>query len=238
MNFYHTHRFIGDYRIGERLLIESASVITLCNSPPPAPQGCAAPVPEKFHVSLSVSDLRKVNFLNRSRTPSPEPSFAPVPAPPVPRRMVVLILGLKPHRKIWTSSQRPSESVINYQLLNGCPSIVVPVKLGAPLLAWDSLTLEQLWQVELPPDGGTSTSGKFEGITKVLFEYLDLCVDWDRVVVPGIDGPALKTEEGKKLVLKNSLEILLAAVVRSVESREVKKEVDKERCGIAMWRIP
>lgn len=92
--------------------------------------------------------------------------------------------------------------------------------------------------MELPPDGGTSTSGKFEGITKVLFEYLDMCVDWDRVTVPGTDDAALKTEEGKKSVLKSSLEILLAAAVRSVDSKEVKKEVDKERSGIAMWRIP
>ena len=152
--------------------------------------------------------------------------------------MVILVVGLKPHRKIWTSSQRPSESVINYQLLNGCPSIVVPVKIGAPLLAWDSLTLEQLWKVELPPDGGTSSSGKFEGITKVLFEYLDMCVDWDRVAVPGIDDLALKTEEGKKSVLKGALEILVAAAVKSVDSKEVKTEVDKERSGIAMWRIP
>ena len=215
-------------------MAESASVITLCNSP-----SSGGPAPEKLHhVSLSVSDPPKLKFLNRSRTPSPEPSFASVPAPPVPRRMVILVVGLKPHRKIWTSSQRPSESVINYQLLNGCPSIVVPVKIGAPLLAWDSLTLEQLWKVELPPDGGTSSSGKFEGITKVLFEYLDMCVDWDRVAVPGIDDPALKTEEGKKSVLKGALEILVAAAVKSVDSKEVKTEVDKERSGIAMWRIP
>ena len=218
-------------------MAESASVIALCN--PPSPEGFAASAPEKLHhASLSVSDLPKLSFLNRSRTPSPEPSFVSIPAPPVPRRMVVLVIGLKPHRTIWTSSQRPSESVINYQLLNGCPSVVVPVKLGAPLLAWDSLTLEQLWKVELPPDGETSTSGKFEGITKVLFEYLDMCVDWDRVAVPGVDDPALKAKEGKKSVLKRSLEILLAAVVRSVDSKEVKKEVDKERSGIAMWRIP
>lgn len=165
--------------------------------------------------------------------------------------MVILVLGLKPHRKIWTSSQRPSESVINYQLLNGCPAIVVPAKLGAPLLAWDSLTLEELWKVELPAadsEGASAAAtamktagGRYEGITGVLFEYLDLCVDWDRVVVPGGCGSGDKADAGedeKRTCVKRSLGLLVAAAVRSGESKEVKKEVDKERSGIAMWRIP
>lgn len=81
--------------------------------------------------------------------------------------------------------------MIRYLLLNGCVSILVPVKPGAPLVAWDGLTLEQLWEIDLPPDsvdeGGKpskSASGKFEGVVQVLYEYLDLCVDWDRLVLP------------------------------------------------------
>ncbi|KAJ6499558.1 hypothetical protein C8R47DRAFT_1068495 [Mycena vitilis] len=38
--------------------------------------------------------------------------------------------------------------------------------------------------------------------------------------------------------LKSALGLLVAAAVRSGASKEVKKEVDKERSGIAMWRIP
>ena len=142
--------------------------------------------------------------------------------------------------------------MINYQLLNGCPAVVVPVKLGAPLLAWDSLTLEELWEIELPAEGGKSGSGKFEGIVNVLFEYLDMCVDWERLVVPvGADGDAAAinkdksegegkgtSEANKKLCLQGALEVIVAAAVRSGESKEVKKEIDKERSGIAMWRIP
>lgn len=175
----------------------------------------------------------------------------PLPPAPVPRRLVILVVGLKPHRKIWTSSQRPSESVINYQLLDGCPAIVVPVKLGAPLLAWDSLTLEQLWEIELPAEGGKSASGKFEGIVNVLFEYVDMCVDWERFVAPVVaDRDSATTSdkgegegrdavrETKQQCLRGALEVIVAAAVRSGESKEVKKEVDKERSGIAMWRIP
>jgi hypothetical protein len=78
--------------------------------------------------------------------------------------------------------------------------------------------LEQLWKVELPDeDVERSTSGKFEGIVDVLFEYLDLCVDWERVTL---------------------LALLVAAGIMSGASKEVQKETDKERGGIAMWRIP
>ena len=163
---------------------------------------------------------------------------------------------MKPHRAgLWTTSQRPSESVIQYQLLNGCPAVVVPAKLGAPLLAWDTLTLEQLWKVKLPPEGAEaentkSEDGRFEGIVSVLYEYLDLCVDWERVVLSTAgeqgreaaadvkDGETQVDEEKKKEAVKDAVEVLVAAAVRSGASKAVKDEIDKERAGIAMWRIP
>jgi len=45
-------------------------------------------------------------------------------------------------------------------------------------------------------------------------------------------------EHTKQQCLRGALEVVVAAAVRSGESKEVKKEVDKERSGIAMWRIP
>lgn len=137
-----------------------------------------------------------------------------------------------------------------YHLFNGCPAIVVPVKVGAPLLAWDTLTLDNLWKVALPKEGEVLQSDHgFGGIVKVVFEYLDLCVDWERVVLSTRQGgkDASAAEEGerttvgveeKKGVLRESISLLVAGAVRSGESEEVKKKVDKDRSGIAMWRIP
>jgi hypothetical protein len=104
------------------------------------------------------------------------------------------------------------------------------------------LTLEKLWAVELPPaTGGPSVSGKFEGIAQVFFEYVDLCIDWARFVIPASD-PATEHEgiakDDEKQVLKDALQLLLASAIRTKDCKEVKKEVDKERAGIAMWRIP
>ena len=229
-------------------------MISFSKAPPPASSEQSTPTPPPSSHSLSLKLPNLSQTFARSRTPSPEPALAPLPPPPQPRRIVVLVVGLKPHRAgLWTTSHRPSESVIQYQLLNGCPAIVVPAKLGAPLLAWDTLTLEQLWKVQLPEGDGpkaVSKDGRFEGIVSVLYEYLDLCVDWERVVLSTAgeqggdaaadvkDGETQVEEEKKKEAVKDAVEVLVAAAVRSGASKAVKDEIDKERAGIAMWRIP
>lgn len=135
------------------------------------------------------------------------------------------------------------------------------------------MTLEQMWQVELPekmegdvptaevPREGNDRIGTktFMGIVQVLFEYLDLCVDWDRVNLPSLERSgsgncasdsgtvsdpmtSVKQNAGsnleKKSMLRSSLALLVAAAIRSGSSKEVMEELDKERSGIAMWRIP
>ncbi|KAH8097042.1 hypothetical protein BXZ70DRAFT_990927 [Cristinia sonorae] len=248
--FCHGPFLSGDYRVGETLLSESAMVILFATAPKSPPE--AQPIPPEKHSTLSLpsrADLPKIsNLFSRSRTPSPEPSLTPLTPPPVPRRLVILVVGLKPHRKLWTTSARPSESVIQYQLLNGCPAIVVPVKIGAPLVAWDTLTLDQLWEVPLPAVGESEEGTKYHGIVTVLFEYLDLCIDWDRVNVSDGQGSSslvskepseengLKSE--RRVAIYDAVKLLVAGAIRSRASNEAKREVDKDRSGIAMWRIP
>ncbi|KAK1217168.1 hypothetical protein PQX77_020176 [Marasmius sp. AFHP31] len=291
--FCHGPFLQGDYGLGETLLNESASIITLCSAPlpradpatvsentAPAAAQSEAGLPasrfslEKIRSNLHVPELTNRFMRSRSRSPSPtpqadketrasgdasltagsasesemNPKLTDLPPPPTPRRLVILVVGIKPHRKLWTTSARPEESVIQYILLNGCPSIVVPVKVGAPLIAWDTLTLEQLWDVELPPaptavtkEGDEelqpprSTTGKFEGIVQVLLEFLGLCIDWERVIQLRDEEV---TEEKKRAEVKAALTLLVASAVRSRDSKEARKELDKERSGIAMWRIP
>ncbi|KAF8804729.1 hypothetical protein BYT27DRAFT_7259203 [Phlegmacium glaucopus] len=242
--FCHGPFLSGDYRVGETLLGESASIIPLCDAPP-TPE-TEVPPKETEHKVLSVPSLSSV--FSRSRTPSPAPILTSPPAPPTPRRMVILFVGLKPHRKLWALSARPEESVMNYILLNGCPAIVVPVKFGAPLVAWDGLTVEQLWAVDLPAKvGARSSTGKFEGIVDVIFEYVDLCVDWERVKVTSPDMAApqhsdslndTNSLEAARTALKNAITLLVAAAIRTKTSKLAKKELDPDRSGIAMWRIP
>lgn len=39
-------------------------------------------------------------------------------------------------------------------------------------------------------------------------------------------------------MVKDAVALLVAGAVRSGESKQVKDKIDKERSGIAMWRIP
>lgn len=248
----------GDYKIGALLLKESASAIFLCEAPRTEPDLDKQPAPPPLiksdsgsHLNIpSLPSLSKYLPHTRSRSPSPEPALAPVPAPPAPRRLVFLILGIKPHRKLWTTSARPGESVINYLLLNGCPAVVLPAKPGAPLLAWDSLTLEQLQKLEMPDKDGNG-GDKFKGVVTVLCEYIDLCVDWDRVVLEkdedveqeqagnmSIGASFISSTEDKRAAVRNAMILLLIAAVCSKDSKQVKNDVDAERAGIVAFRIP
>lgn len=212
---------------------ESAFAIELCvkvtaPDPPPHPPPPAPAESSPTGVAVNAESNSKTsltNMLSRLRTSSPEPKVSTlVSLPPAPRRLVMVVVGLKPYRKLWTNSARPGESVMEYLLLNGCPAVVVPVRVGTPLVGWDALTLEMLWKLD---------EAKSEGVVSVLCEYLDLCVDWVRVVVgPGED------EGAKRDAVRDAVKVLVGSAVKTKDSKPVKKEIDEDRCGIAMWRIP
>ncbi|KIJ35299.1 hypothetical protein M422DRAFT_51568 [Sphaerobolus stellatus SS14] len=296
--FCHGPFLSGDYRIGETLMNESATIIILCE-PSASSTGSSLAVtqPEKSRSHLRLPSFSgmvektqaNLSKLSLSRSPSPTPQLSPslpaestslpdkpaavepgsaasesdtaIPVAAVhPRRMVILVLGIQPHRRLWMTSARPSESVIQYTLLNGCPAIVLPVKPGSPLIAWDSLTLAELHKIG--KEGGTE-SAQAKGIVDVLFEYVGLCVDWQRVIEPrdddeekttvplevemktvGDSEPEAKREgdegitEGKKTAVKEAIGLLVAGAINSKESKEAKKEIDLDRAGIVMFRIP
>lgn len=175
-------------------------------------------------------------------SPTLVPAQVPLPTFTThPRRLVILVVGISPHRKLWTTSQRPGESVIGYSLLNGAPGIVVPAKEGSPLMAWDTLTLDSLHKI------GVVEGPKFDGVVQVLFEYVALCADWERFKFPDSleendvgeeEKGMMSQEELAQRLTKNALMLLVAAAIRSKDSKEVKKYVDADRAGIAMLRLP
>ncbi|KAF8599330.1 hypothetical protein BDV93DRAFT_526141 [Ceratobasidium sp. AG-I] len=286
--FCHGPFLLGDYRIAETLLAESASILKLCEDPqalpiaePPHPTKDEDPTavhpPPKspmLKASEKASELSQkltsywhhpaspapsageklapidvatdvgASTKSTSTNPSPAPSASALPTiAPTPRRILVVVLGISPHRKLWTTSARPGESVLNYHLLNGCPALVLPAASSngsTPLVAWDTLTLEHLHKIG--KEQGGIDGEVFKGVVTCLFEYLSLCTDWDRVVVPeGVEKPedgAIDDGEFKKKIVRDGLELVLAGAVRSHDSKAVKADVDSDRAGIAMFRMP
>jgi hypothetical protein len=89
------------------------------------------------------------------------------------------------------------------------------------LIAWNTLTLKQIH----------AKHDKYDGVVRILFEYMSLCVDWARVTVG--DG-----EEEQKTAVRDALELVVASAAQSFDSKSVKKDVDLDRAGIVIFRIP
>ncbi|KAH7087926.1 hypothetical protein BKA62DRAFT_729456 [Auriculariales sp. MPI-PUGE-AT-0066] len=167
------------------------------------------------------------------------------------RRMVILLLGIKPHRgSVWASSERPEESVLRYQLFNGCPAIVLPMRSGGPLLGWHTMTLQGLHDAWYRDGGGFgSTSARqrtteIDRITQTLFMFVDQCINWERVNPDEETEFRLYEEEdeeaiwvNKRLAVARALELLVVAAAQS-DSMELRRNVDRARTGIAFFRLP
>lgn len=230
--FCHGPFLSGDYKIGETLVRQSATVLYLCEIPEVEEVVLAPTVSmtEKTKTQVSKINGKLTGLIHRSKhvEKTPVDGARPESPPPMlqemvqpPRRLAVVLLGLKPHRLgMWTSSARPSESVLKYVLLNGSPTIVLPALAGAPLIAWNTLTLKQF----------QAKGNKYDGVVRILFEYLSLCVDWERVTVG-------KGDEERKKVVRDAVQLIVAAAVQSGESKAVMKEVDLDRAGIVVFRI-
>lgn len=215
---------------------------------PPGPTPATAPVVAPAAATNGVTTMidRLTDQINEWRgvpnqptTETPSDSTLAVPPPPPPnRRMVMLVVAISPHRVgVWTSSARPGESVMNYTLLNGCPTLVVPIKPGCPLIAWHAVTLKTLQGLKGGIDGQA-----FKEMTDVLVNYMELCVDNERIELPpnyaekmGLHGT---DTENRQRALRGGVELVLAGAVRSGASSKVKKDIDAERAGIVFFRIP
>ncbi|KAH8923498.1 hypothetical protein BT69DRAFT_1350120 [Atractiella rhizophila] len=251
--FSHGPFLEGDYALASRLLAESIIAIQLTKPATPSP---ASPVPATQQDTPSPSSLSSLNPMNAvssltKRLSSEE--LIPVEEPP-PRRLIVFILGLKPHRAgLWTSSSRPGESILQYQLLNGCPTLCIPALKGSPLQAWDTMTLREIQKIPLPSEEKEGGKKKYQGLITVLWEFLNLCIDWERVELPKretvdaadetvkakVEEDAVITAGGEKeLAVKSALELIVESAIRTRDSKIVQKEVDLDRAGIVIMRLP
>jgi len=68
-------------------------------------------------------------------------------------RVLVTFIGITPYRGgMWSSSRRPGAALMNFHLLNGCPSMVIPVNNMAPIVAWSPTTLASIKKPEFNPE--------------------------------------------------------------------------------------
>ncbi|KIO16811.1 hypothetical protein M407DRAFT_33542 [Tulasnella calospora MUT 4182] len=128
----------------------------------------------------------------------------------------------------------PGESLMRCVFFNGhCPSVVVLVKPGSLLVVWHTSTSSQF--------GGIGKGGSAGGVVRLLMEYVELSVDWERMVVvvsKGMNGVGGEDDEFKREPIKDALTLLVENLVEAGQSQDVKEKVDLDRAGIVFFGLP
>ena len=138
-------------------------------------------------------------------------------------RMLVLFTGISPYRaNMWSTSRRPGCGTLIFQLLNGCPALVVPVTSQAPIVAWSPWTLSQMRN----PTSGYQAEIQHEQIC----EYLDTIISQTHLT-PGV-------REKYEGVLARSMSLVINGALASEKcgNQTAMAKLDPERSGIVMFR--
>ena len=164
---------------------------------------------------------------------NPDPAHTPVNGH---CRLIVLFAGISPWRtQAWSQARTPGQAKLMLHLINGCPTLVIPViaggseqgipRQGAPICAWSAWTLAQMTSnMEYAP----------ERHYEELFRFLESIVS-----VPDMSsGTHGGGSGGWRNALARGLQMMIKAAVatRNIGDPNVLSMIDPERAGIVMFR--
>ncbi|KAJ4318344.1 hypothetical protein N0V94_004474 [Neodidymelliopsis sp. IMI 364377] len=138
-------------------------------------------------------------------------------------RLLILFTAISPYRaNMWSTSRRPGAGTLIFQLLNGCPALVVPVTAQAPICAWSPWTLAQM----------RSPASRYQAEVQheQICEYLDTVIS-----LPHVDPVVRERYTG---VLGRSVSLVINGALATEKSVNVAGmgKVDAERAGVVMLR--
>jgi len=143
-------------------------------------------------------------------------------------RLLVSLVGIKPFRSTWASSRRPDEGRLHYQMPDGVPAIVLPVRAGAPLISWHATTLKDAF------DNSSSSDSAREWQIRArqdIFAFLEQVIDWQVVQMPNFSKAV-----DVYTMLQAAVGLLVASSYALKDNKKVKKTLDLERSGIVFLR--
>ncbi|KAI9001579.1 hypothetical protein BC832DRAFT_622410 [Gaertneriomyces semiglobifer] len=139
------------------------------------------------------------------------------------RRLVVSVVGISPFRGLWAQSRRPDQAILTYKMLNGCPSLVIPVGNSAPVLAWDTKPLKELWKL---------TGKELEDHANNLCAYLYQMIDYEHVVLPRDMGQKIRPH----LFLKHAVWTILQVAVSAKHWSFKNSTLNSNEAGVVFLR--
>lgn len=130
-------------------------------------------------------------------------------------RMLVTFLGITPYRGgMWSSSRRPGAAMMNFHLVNGCPTLVIPTTNMAPLVAWSPTTLLTMRSPTYSPQE----------------HHGEICDFLDSVISPKDCSPGIMRNYEASLGRAVSMVINGALGTKNV-APDILKGLDPERAG-------
>lgn len=130
-------------------------------------------------------------------------------------RMLVTFVGITPYRTgMWSSSRRPGAAMINFHLVNGCPSLVIPTNERAPLVGWSPTTLLTMRSANYSPP----------------LHHQKLCEFLDSIISPKDCSPGIMNNYEASLGRAVSMVINGALGTKTVDPK-ILKGLDPERAG-------
>ncbi|KAF2003399.1 hypothetical protein P154DRAFT_428955 [Amniculicola lignicola CBS 123094] len=143
-------------------------------------------------------------------------------------RLLILFTGISPYRaNMWSTSRRPGCGTIIFHLLDGCPSLVIPVTSKAPICAWSPWTLSQMRLAH----NSINAAG---GMWQAEWQHEQICEWLDGVIsVPHVDP---KVREKYVEVLGRSVSLIINGALALERCQPLLGKLDPERAGICMFR--
>ena len=119
---------------------------------------------------------------------------------------------------------------IIFQLLDGCPALVIPVTSNAPICAWSPWTLSQMRVAQYAAETNQEVSGGYHPG----WQHEQLCEYLDTI----ISVPHLKDTIREKYVevLGRMVSLIINGALALERCRPVLGKLDPERAGIVMFR--
>jgi hypothetical protein len=146
-------------------------------------------------------------------------------------RMLILFTGISPYRaNMWSTSRRPGCGTIFFHLLDGCPTLVVPVTKNAPITAWSPWTLSQMRASRYSAQSPIPISGNYtpEWQHEQICEYLDSIISLSHI------NPAIRDRYVD--VLGRSVSLVINGALALEKCAPLLGELDPGRAGICMFR--
>lgn len=218
----------GDYLLAHKLLSESVHVLPMCEANPEIDIGTN----RLLVLFTGIAPYRGVV------RPFHIPFLFPLPIFSYPKPLFFFSQTrnqdkiLTQHK--WSQSRRPGCGTLIFHLLDGCPTLVLPVTKAAPITAWSPWNLSQMRTAASTAPGFNPQAIAGAGGYQPAWQHEQICEWLDTIIsVPHVN-PALQKNYVE--VLGRMVSLVINGALALERCAPILGKLDAERAGICFFR--